>query len=237
VSVERHFDRDLDGLREAILRMGGLCEGMIHSAVKLVIESDPSLLPGITEREDRVNGLHLEIDELCLNLLALHSPAAGDLRLVAAALKVNSDLERIGDQAVNVAETGCFLSNLPQMKLGDVPRMAELAVAMLKDSLDAFAKKDVELAKSVIRRDDEEDRLKSQTFNELRSLMQSDASTIQRALDMILISRNLERIADHATNIAEDVIFMVLGQDIRHGVVPVDDVGDETRAAAPKSGS
>lgn len=236
MSVERHFDRDLDGLREALLRMGGLCEEMIHTAVKLVIERDESLLEGVKEREERVNRLHLEIDELCLNLLALHSPAARDLRLVAAALKVNADLERIGDQAVNVAETGSFLAKLPEMKLGDVPRMAELAAAMLKDSLDAFAKKDVELAKSVIRRDDEEDRLKSQTFNELRSLMQSDASTIQRALDMILISRNLERIADHATNIAEDVIFMVLGQDIRHGVVPVDEVVDERRVTKSETG-
>lgn len=226
MTIERRFDRDLASLRESLLRMGGLCEEMIHTAVKLVIERDESLLDAVKEREEAVNGLHLEIDEFCLDLLALHSPAAKDLRLVAAAIKINADLERIGDQAVNVAETGSYLLRLPQMKLGDVPRMAELASAMLKDSLDAFSRKDIELAKSVIRRDDEEDRLKSQTFNELRALMQSDASTIQRALDMILISRNLERIADHATNIAEDVIFMVVGKDIRHGAIPVDEIGE-----------
>ncbi|MDE2292100.1 MAG: phosphate transport system regulatory protein PhoU, partial [Elusimicrobia bacterium] len=130
---------------------------------------------------------------------------------------VNSDLERIGDQAVNIAETSQHLCRVPAMRLGDIPRMAEVAAGMLKDALDAFQRGDVELARSVIRRDDEEDKLKSETFSELLALMQTDASTIQRALDHILVSRNLERIADHATNIAEDVVFMVLGKDVRHG--------------------
>jgi phosphate transport system protein len=174
-------------------------------------------LSEIGSDEDRVNQLHIEIDDLCLRLIALHQPAAGDLRLIAAALKINSDLERIADQAVNIAETSSFLSRAPKMHLGDIPRMVELAVSMVKDALDAFARRDVDLARDVIARDDEEDQLKSQTFNELIQLMQSDASTIQRGMDIILIARNLERIADHATNIAEDVVFMVLGKDIRHG--------------------
>ena len=216
MTMKRHFDEDLDVLRGKLLEMGGLCEDMIHDAVKVLTERDEVYLADVQTKEGRVNDLHIEIDELALRLIALHQPAAGDLRLIAAALKINSDLERIGDQAVNIAETGIYLARMPRIKLGDIPRMVEVAVGMTKDSLDAFSRRDVELARSVIARDDEEDALKSQTFNELVGLMQSDASTIQRGMDIILVARNLERIADHATNIAEDVIFMVLGKDIRH---------------------
>jgi phosphate transport system protein len=214
--MKRHFDTDLEDLRGRLLRMGSLCEEMVHYAVKIVVERDDSHVAKVQEWESQVNALHIEIDEVCLRLIALHQPAAGDLRLIAAAIKINSDLERVGDQAVNIAETGVYLLKEPTIKLGDIPRMVEVAAGMLKDSLDAFARGDVELAREVIRRDDEEDRLKSQTFNELVTLMQRDASAIQRGMDIILIARNLERIADHATNIAEDVIFMVLGKDIRH---------------------
>ncbi len=214
--MKRHFDADLEDLRGRLLRMGGLCEEMIHAAVKLVVDRDEGLLSPVQEWESQVNRLHLEIDDVCLKLIALHQPAAGDLRLIAAALKINSDLERVGDQAVNIAETGVFLCREPRVKLGDIPRMVEVAAGMLKDALDSFARGDVELAREVIRRDDEEDRLKSQTFNELVHMMQRDSSSIARGMDAILIARNLERIADHATNIAEDVVFMVLGKDIRH---------------------
>ncbi len=218
--MKRHFDADLDDLRGSLLRMGGLCEEMVQSAVKVVIERDESRLVAVQAWERQVNALHIEIDDVCLRLLALHQPAAGDLRLIAAAIKINSDLERVGDQAVNIAETGVYLCKEPKIKLGDIPRMVQVAVGMLKDSLDAFARGDVGLARGVIKSDDEEDRLKSQTFNELVYLMQSDASAIQRGMGIILIARNLERIADHATNIAEDVIFMVLGKDIRHSADP-----------------
>jgi phosphate transport system protein len=216
MTVKRHFDADLEDLRGRLLRMGGLCEEMIHAAVKLVVDRDEAHLNDVLEWERQVNRLHIEIDDVCLKLIALHQPAAGDLRLIAAALKINSDLERVGDQAVNIAETGVFLLKEPRIKLGDIPRMVEVAAGMLKDSLDSFSRGDVELARDVIHRDDEEDRLKSQTFNELVHLMQRDSSTIARGLDVILIARNLERVADHATNIAEDVVFMVLGKDIRH---------------------
>ena len=215
--MKRHFDADLDDLRGRLLRMGSLCEEMVHYAVKVVVERAESYVGDVEEWERQVNQLHIEIDDVCLKLIALHQPAAGDLRLIAAALKINSDLERVGDQAVNIAETGVYLMKEPRIKLGDIPRMVEVAAGMLKDSLDAFSRGDVDLARDVIRRDDEEDHLKSQTFNELVHLMQRDASAIQRGMDVILIARNLERIADHATNIAEDVIFMVLGKDIRHG--------------------
>lgn len=216
MTMKRHFDTDLEDLRGRLLRMGSLCEEMVHYAVKVVVDRDDSHLSKVQDWERQVNALHIDIDEVCLRLIALHQPAAGDLRLIAAAIKINSDLERVGDQAVNIAETGVYLLKEPKIKLGDIPRMVEVAAGMLKDSLDAFARGDVELARDVIRRDDEEDRLKSQTFNELVTLMQTDASAIQRGMDIILIARNLERIADHATNVAEDVIFMVLGKDIRH---------------------
>lgn len=219
--MKRQFDADLEDLRSRLLRMGSLCEEMVHYAVKVVVDRDDSHLSKVQAWESQVNGLHIEIDEVCLRLIALHQPAAGDLRLIAAAIKINSDLERVGDQAVNIAETGVYLLKEPKIKLGDIPRMVEVAAGMLKDSLDAFARGDVELARDVIRRDDEEDRLKSQTFNELVTLMQTDASAIQRGMDIILIARNLERIADHATNVAEDVIFMVLGKDIRHSAEKV----------------
>lgn len=217
MTLKRHFDEDLRQLCDELLMMGGLCEDMIQQAVRMLTSRDESYLEKVKANEDRVNQLHIDIDDHVLRLIALHQPAAGDLRLLAAALKINSDLERIGDQAVNIAETSVFLNKQPRMKLGDIPRMVELASEMVRESLDAFARRDVELAQRVIAKDDEEDRLKSQTFRELVQLMQSDASTIQRGMDIILIARNLERIADHATNIAEDVVFMVLGKDIRHG--------------------
>ncbi len=216
--MKRQFDADLEDLRGRLLRMGSLCEEMVHYAVKVVVERDESHVAAVQDWERQVNTMHVEVDEVALRLIALHQPAAGDLRLIAAAIKINSDLERVGDQAVNIAETGVYLCKEPKIKLGDIPRMVEVAAGMLKDSLDAFARGDVELARDVIKRDDEEDRLKSQTFNELVHLMQRDASAIQRGMDIILIARNLERIADHATNVAEDVIFMVLGKDIRHTV-------------------
>ncbi|MBI2362644.1 MAG: phosphate uptake regulator PhoU [Elusimicrobia bacterium] len=193
--MKRHIDEDLASVRETLLTMGGLCEEMIRLAVGLLNSFDEASMRRLQEDEERVNRLHIDLDELCLKTLALHQPAAGDLRVVAAALKINSDLERIGDQAVNIGETSAYLAN----------------------ALDSFTRGDVDLANAVIRRDDEEDRLKSQTFNELVAVMQADSSTIQRGLDHILVSRNLERIADHATNVAEDVVFMVLGKDIRHG--------------------
>ena len=214
--IGQQYDQDLEALRSTILEMGGLAEEMVHNAVRVLTNREEEMVAEVLKMENRVNDLHIEIDDRCLKLIALHQPAAGDLRLIAAAIKINSDLERIADQAVNIAETATFLCRVPRIKLGDIPRMVELATEMTRDSLDAFSKRDVDLARSVIARDDEEDRLKSETFNELLAMMQSDTSTIQRALDIILIARNLERIADHATNIAEDVIFMVLAKDIRH---------------------
>ena len=217
--MHRHFEEAEEELKGRLLAMGGLAEAMIRSALEALVERERAPLAEVEAAEERVNTLHIEIDDRCLKLIALHQPAAADLRLVMAAAKINSDLERVADQAVNIAENARFILDQPLLdrKLLDIPRMAELAQSMLKDSLDAFVKKDVALARSVIARDDAEDKLKSEAFHELLQIMQSDSSTIQRALSLILIARNLERIADHATNIAEDVVFMALGKDIRHG--------------------
>ncbi len=218
--MKRHFEELEEELKYRLLHMGSLVEEMIHMAVLSLLERSDKPLQKVHENEKEVNQLHIEIDDRCLKLLALYQPAAADLRFIVGALKINSDLERIGDQAVNIAQTSALLLNQPQLekKLFDIPRMAELAKRMVKDSLDAYVKRDVDLARLVVSRDAEEDKLKSEAFHELMHLMQSDSSTINRALSLILISRNLERIADHSTNIAEDVIFMVLGKDIRHHV-------------------
>lgn len=217
--MHRHFEEVEEELKYRLLHMGSLTEEMIHLAVSALIDRKSAQLNRVYELEKEVNNLHIEVDDRCLKLIALFQPAAADLRFIMGAAKINSDLERIGDQAVNISQTTTVLLRYPPLdkKLFDIPRMAELAKSMLKDSLDAYVKKDVELARSVMLRDSEEDRMKSEAFNELLQLMQSDSSSVNRALSLILISRNLERIADHATNIAEDVIFMVLGKDIRHG--------------------
>jgi phosphate transport system protein len=216
--MHRHFEEAEEQLKDRLLTMGGLVEQMIRLAMKGLLERKPETHDKVIAAEGLVNRLHMELDDRCMKLIALHQPAAQDLRFIMAAAKINSDLERIGDQAMNISETTSFLIQQPllERKLFDIPRMTELAQTMVKDALDAFVKKDAALAQSVIHRDDEEDKLKSEAFHELMHLMQSDSSTIQRALCLILIARNLERIADHATNIAEDVIFMVLGKDIRH---------------------
>ena len=216
--MRRHFDDVAEKLRKTLLHMGSKVEEMIYLAIQALVDRTEEPLERVWRNEDEVNQLHIEVDDRCLKLIALHQPTAGDLRFIMAATKINSDLERIGDQAVNIGERAMDLLKHPQLsrKLLDIPRMADLAKEMLKDSLDAFTRKDVELARSVIKRDDEEDQLKSQASYALMQIMQSDSSTIQTALGLILTARHLERIADHATNIAEDVIFMVLGKDIRH---------------------
>lgn len=215
--MERHFDVDLQTLKERLLHMGSLAETMIHLAIKGLVDRSEVMAQDVYRHEKDVNKLHIEVDDRCIKMIALHQPTASDLRFIAAAMKINSDLERIGDQAVNVAETTHHILQESQLKpLIDVPRMAEISARMLKDALDAFVNKDENLARSVLVRDDEVDELKEQVFRELLTYMIADPATIKRAIALILVSRNLERIADHATNIAEDVIFMVLGKDIRH---------------------
>jgi len=208
-----------------VLHMGALAEQMIRTAVDGLLERSAVRAGHVMTMEEQVNALHLEVDDRCLKLIALHQPAGTDLRLILAASRINADLERIGDQAVNISEsTQIMLSREPQFRdLFEVPRMAEVAGGMLRDALEAFARRDPALARQVLNRDDEEDHLKGHIFRELVHLMLADAARIQSGLGLILIARNLERIADHATNVAEDVIFMVLGRDIRHHASGVSD--------------
>ncbi len=215
--MKKHYSEQLAGLRELVLRMGGLVEQMTRRVVQALVERDVGILPEVRAMETQVNQLHIEIDEMCIELIALRQPAAVDLRFIAAAMKINTDMERIGDQAINITERAEVLLTVPPLKpLIDIPRMADIAQEMLKASLDAFVNGDDALALETIRRDDEVDQLKDQVFRELLTYMMADPSTIPRAMELILVSRHLERIGDHATNICEDVIFMVKGKDVRH---------------------
>ena len=216
--MERHhFEADLQALRNTLLTMGALVEERVHRAVHSLVHRREEEAQRIIATDKEINDLQIDIDNRCLKLLATQTPLAVDLRLITSAMKINADLERVGDQAVNIAESVLVLLPHPPVKpLIDIPRMAGIAEKMIRDALDDFVKKDAELARDVLRRDDEVDELKEQVFRELLTYMMADPGTIQRALSLILISRNLERIADHATNIAEDVIFIMEAKDVRH---------------------
>ena len=215
--MKKHYSEQLAGLREMVLRMGGLVEQMTRRVVQSLVERNVGLLAEVRAMETQVNQLHIDIDEACIELIALRQPAAADLRFIAAAMKINADMERIGDQAINMVERAEVLLTVPPLKpLIDIPRMADIAQEMLKASLDAFVTGDDALAYATILKDDEVDQLKDQVFRELLTFMMADPTTIPRAMELILVSRHLERIGDHATNICEDVIFMVKGKDVRH---------------------
>lgn len=215
--MKKHYSEELNRLKEMVLRMGGLAEKMTHRVVQALVERKSEMLPELKQMEQQVNQLHMDIDETALGMIALRQPTAKDLRFITAAMKINTDLERIGDQAINISQQAESLLSVPPVKpLIDIPRMAEIAEEMLKSALDAFVNGDDELAYLTILKDDAVDQLKDQVFRELLTFMMADASTIARSMDLILVSRHLERIADHATNICEDVIFMVKGKDIRH---------------------
>jgi phosphate transport system protein len=215
--MQRHFHEELDGLKQTLLEMGGLVEEQIHRVMRALVERDDALAREVIERDRRVNALDVEVDEKCVELLALHQPAASDLRFITTAMKIVTDLERIGDQAVNIAQRAIELNREPQLKpYIDLPRMADRAAGMVKASLDAFVGRDTELARRVCAEDEAVDALKEQVFRELLTFMMEDARTIPRAIRLILISRFLERVADHATNIAEMVIYLVEGKMVRH---------------------
>jgi phosphate transport system protein len=217
--MERRFDEELKDLKEKLLRMAGLAEDSIAKAVKALKDRDEALVGRVFEQEERINLLEIEIDEVCLRLLALRQPMAGDLRFISSAMKIGSELERIGDQAVNIAERTVELLKVPLLKpLIDIPRMAGLAQAMVVDAINAFVNRDADLARQICARDDEVDQINHQIFRELLTYMMEDPATIPRAVELILIGRHLERIADHATNIGEDVIYLVKGKSIKHHI-------------------
>ena len=213
----RHFEVELQALKNRLLKMGALVEERVHVAMQALMERRLEAAEAIVAGDAEVNDLQIEIDDRCLKLLALQNPMASDLRLITAAMKITADLERIGDQAVNIAENAIKVAAAPPLRpIIDLPRMAEIAETMTRDSLDAFVRRDARLARDILARDDEVDQLKDQIFRVLLTHMMADPGTIERALGLILVSRNLERIADHATNIAEDVIFVVEAKDVRH---------------------
>ncbi len=215
--IDRHFDDELRELRGRVLEMGGFVEKQIADAVRVLENRNAREAEKVIERDQVVNQMDVEIEEMCLRMLALHQPAARDLRFITTAMKINADLERAGDMAQNICERAMELSREPQLKpYVDVPRMARMTQEMLQDCLDAFVREDCDLALSVCRADAAVDALLQQIFRELISYMVEDPATISRAMRIIFISKYLERVADHATNIAEMVVFLVKGKSIRH---------------------
>jgi len=215
--IDRHYDEELQELRHLILEMGGFVEKQIADAMQALVERDTDFAHLIIERDKTVNRMDVQIDDICLRLLALHQPAARDLRLITTALKITTDLERAGDMAENIAERAIELSREPQLKpFIDLPRMAAIAQGMLRQALDAFVREDAEMALVVCHQDDAVDSLTDQVLRELLTFMMEDPHTISRALRLVFVSKYIERLADHATNIAEMVIFMVKGKSIRH---------------------
>jgi phosphate transport system protein len=212
--TDKRYEEELKKLREEILYMGGLVEDQIQKSIKSLVDRDSKLAEVIIERDHEVNRLDVAIDELCIRLLALHQPAGRDLRFITTGLKITTDLERIGDMAVNICERALELNQEPQLKpYIDIPRMAQIAQRMIQQSL---VREDTDLALRVCKDDSEVDQLNAQIFREIITFMIENPQTISRATKISSVSKYLERIADHATNIAEMVVFMVKGKSIRH---------------------
>jgi phosphate transport system protein len=217
--MERRLDQDLDRVRQSLLKMGGMVEGMVAQATQALLERDTPLCNKVIQGDRDVDQLEIEIDEICHSILGRKQPTAVDLRFLVAVMKINSDLERIGDSAVNIAQSVEQLNEQPPLKpYIDLPHLSQLVQDMVRKSLDAFVRRDAALATEVCRSDDAVDGLYKQIFRELLTYMIEDPKTVSRALHLLLISRNMERIADHATNIAEDVVYYVEGRDIRHSM-------------------
>ena len=215
--TSRHYERELQQLKEKILLLGGTVELMIASSMKSLLTRDSELAKSVIASDPRVDAMELEVDHLCLNLLALRQPAASDLRFITTALKIVTDLERIGDLTVNIAERSAELNQEPPLKpYIDIPRMASKVAGMVHQALDSFVNRNPSLAREVLGEDDDVDRLNVQLFRELLTYMIEEPKNVARALRITFIAKYLERIADHATTIAQMVIFLCEGQDVRH---------------------
>jgi phosphate transport system protein len=213
----RHFEQELEELKTKLLEMSALVESGVYRSVQAVVEKNEELAQIVLKNESRINQLEIEIDEKAISLLALQTPMARDLRLVTAAIKINNDLERIGDLAVSIAQSAIALVSEPVIRpLIDIPHIAGLAQSMVRKALDAFVNRDTELARSVLASDDAVDNMRTASYHELISFMEANPQHIPQALYLLSVVRNLERIADHSTNIAEDVLFLVTGIDVRH---------------------
>ncbi len=222
--MERHFDLELNALKERILRMGALVEEQIANAVKALTERDSSLAREVIANDHQVNGLDVEIDEECLKLIALHQPMARDLRFITTAMKASTELERMSDLAENISERAIELIEEPELKsvkaYADIQQMARSTQQMVRESLDAFVNGNGDLARKVCREDDQVDQLNHQIFHELLALMLEEHHSITQAIRISFISKYMERIADHATNIAELVVYLIEGKIIRHTTPP-----------------
>jgi phosphate transport system protein len=215
----RHFTVELEELNHKLLEMGGLVESAIHRSVRSLVEQDREIAEQVIRDEPQINRMEMEIDGLATRLLALRQPVARDLRFLTAALKINTDLERMGDLALHIAERSISLMHHPLVKpMTDIPKMASLVQSMMLRCLDSFVQGDADQAHSVLLADDEVDNLRDAVYAELLGVMQRDPTVVPAAIDLLFVARNLERIGDHATNIAEDVVFLVKGIDVRHHV-------------------
>jgi phosphate transport system protein len=213
----RHFEQELEQLKGKLLEMSALVESAIYRSIQGVVEKNQDLAEQVLKNEARINQLEIEVDDMAISLLALQAPLAADLRLVTAAIKINNDLERMGDLSVNIAQSALALMKEPMIRpLIDIPHIAGLAQGMVRKALDAFVNRDPEMARSVLASDDAVDNMRTASYHELISFMEKNPQQISQALYLLSTVRNLERIADHATNIAEDVLFLVKGIDVRH---------------------
>ena len=213
----RHFEQELEKLKGKLLEMSALVESAVYRSVQGVVEKNEELAQQVLRNESRINDLEIEIDDLAISILALQAPLAADLRLVTAAIKINNDLERMGDLSVSIAQSAMALMKEPVIRpLIDIPHIAGLARSMVRKALDAFVNRDADLARSVLASDDAVDNMRTASYHELISFMESNPQQIGQALYLLSVVRNLERIADHSTNIAEDVLFLVKGIDVRH---------------------
>ena len=211
------FHQELDDLRHRILAMAGMAEQAIDLSVQAYSQRDAALCQRVLNNENAINRAEREVDEFAVDLLAMQQPMAIDLRFILAVIKINADLERVGDQAVNIAERVMDLLTRPDPALNvDIPRMAQLTISMVRDALNAFLTADVDLAQAVLERDDLVDDMNREIFAAVDSAMAKSVGMHRNLLDTLIVARNLERVADHATNIAEDVIFWVRGADVRH---------------------
>jgi phosphate transport system protein len=215
--MTRHFDEQIQGLLEKLVLMGRLAESMIQAALRTLIERDERHCEEVHRKEREVNELQIEVDDRAVKLTALQQPVGTDVRFLFMASRIASELERIGDQAINICENAHHVLQAPPMKpIIDIPMMGEIAERMVRDSLESLVQRDCGLANHVLEEENKVDSLRDQIFRVLLTYMMADPGTIQRALALILISRNLERVGDHATNIAEEVIYLVEGREVRH---------------------
>lgn len=225
IHTDRRYEEELSELKGLILRMGGAVEGAIEQAIRALVERDSDLAQQTIDLDGAIDQMEVEADERVMRILALHAPTARDLRQILTASRASNDLERIGDLATSIAERAMELNREPQLKpFIDLPKMAEMTQHMVRQALDAFVKEDVDLALTVLHADEPIDQLNEQIFRELLTFMMEDPATISRSLRIIFVSKSLERIADHATNIAEMVVFMTKGKVVKHGRTPWDKV-------------